>query len=265
VGNASRKLLIGLSPRILRQVPAELGFCGKTLQYLEQSVAHWVMSLGAMVVMVPTVERDSRIRRADIEIPDYVAALDGVILQGGADIDPQAYGEPRTHAVAPMDVIRDRFELALVQSFVAAGKPVLGICRGLQLINVAHGGTLHQDLRLDGVTDNHHVESELYDRHAHGILLEPNGLLAALHGPVADARINSIHHQGVKVLGQGLAIDARADDGVVEAIRGTGPGFVFGVQWHPEFHDGRDPTLLPPDPLMRAFLDAAEHTRTPPL
>ncbi|ANB16845.1 gamma-glutamyl-gamma-aminobutyrate hydrolase family protein [Dokdonella koreensis] len=256
-----RKLIIGVSPRILRQVPQELGFRGKTLQYLEQSVAQWVMALGAMVVMVPTVERDSLIRRAHIDIPDIVAALDGLILQGGADIDPAAYGEAPTHTVGAIDMLRDRFELELLRGFAAAGKPVFGICRGMQLINVAFGGTLYQDLRADGATRANHVHADLYDEHVHALRLDPGTWAGRIYGDLHEGRVNSIHHQGVKALGRGVVAGAWSDDGVVEAIRVDGPAFVVGVQWHPEFHDGRNADLLPADPLMQAFLDAAAQAR----
>ncbi len=257
----TRKLLIGISPRLLRQVPAELGFRGKTLQYLEQSVAHWVMGLGAMVVMIPTVERDSEIRRADIAIGDYVEALDGLILQGGADIDPKVYGEPRSEATGSTDSVRDRFELELMRAFAAADKPVLGICRGLQLINVAFGGTLHQDLLLAGAATEPHVVAAAYDEHQHALKFEPGAWLASLYPNAEAPRVNSIHHQAVKQLGSGLAVEARADDGVVEAIRKTDARFIVGVQWHPEFHDARFPDLLGADPLLQAFLDAAATRR----
>jgi len=259
------KLLIGLSPRLLHDVPRELGFRGKTLQYLEQSVAHWVMALGALVVMVPTVERESLIRRSHIDIADYVSALDGLILQGGADIDPRAYGEVASHTVGPVDATRDRFELDLLRAFIAAEKPVFGICRGMQLINVACGGSLHQDLRADSVTPNWHVHSDAYDKHVHPLAIPATSWLSALYGGVTATWVNSIHHQGVERLGEGLRVQASADDGVVEAITSTGieegKPFLLGVQWHPEFHDGSDPRLLPADPLMQAFLDAAEQRR----
>jgi len=259
-----RKLLIGTSPRLVRKVPAELGFQGKTLQYLEQSVAHWVMSLGAMVVMIPTVERESVIRRADISVRDYVDALDALILQGGADIDPTVYGEAHSPAVGPTDPVRDRFELELLRGFAEADKPVLGICRGMQLINVAFGGTLHQDLLSDSVTPHPHVRADAYDEYAHPITFPEDCWLGSLYQGLAAPRVNSIHHQGVKALGKGLTIEARASDGVTEAIRKTDAGFIVGVQWHPEFHDNRFPDLLPADPMLRAFLDAATSRRQRP-
>jgi len=261
ITDGASKLLIGLSPRLLHDVPQELGFRGKTLQYLEQSMAHWVMSLGALVVMIPTVERESLIRRAHIDIRDYVAALDGLILQGGADIDPRSYGETASNTVGPIDATRDRFELDLLRAFVAAGKPVFGVCRGMQLINVACGGSLHQDLCADGATSNWHAHTDAYDQHVHPLAIAPGSWLSRCYGGATVGMVNSIHHQGVERLGADLTVEASADDGVVEAIRGSGDGFLLGVQWHPEFHDGSDPRLLPADPLMQAFLDAAAACR----
>src|SRR5688572_451173 len=139
---SSPKVAIGLSPRILRAVPAELGFRGKTLQYLEQSMAHCMMRAGAVAVMIPTVEQADRFGVWEVRTSDYVSLLDGLVLQGGADIDPSVYGDEPTELLGPTDSVRDRFELELLQAFAAAGKPVLGVCRGMQLINVAYGGTL---------------------------------------------------------------------------------------------------------------------------
>jgi putative glutamine amidotransferase len=254
------RLLIGISPRILRDPPGRLGFAGKTLQYLEQSVAHWVMSLGHMVVMVPTVERKSIIRRSQIDVADYANALDGLILQGGADIHPSIYGEEPTPMLGPVDAVRDTFELELLRAFIAAGKPIFGICRGMQLINVALGGTLYQDLREQGAATHAHT-TEAYDRYVHDVALASDSWLAALYRDTPSLRVNSIHHQGIKRLGEGLSVEATSDDGVVEAVRGTGESFILGVQWHPEFHAVASASpgaaLLPPDPLMEAFFNAA--------
>lgn len=253
-----RAPLIGISPRILRDVPRELGFRGKTLQYLEQSVAHWAMSAGAVVVMIPTVQREGDIQRAEIDVEDYAARLDGLILQGGADLHPGTYGEEPRACRGKPDSVRDRFELALLHAFVAAGKPVLGICRGMQLINVAFGGSLYQDLVEDAATTHNHVDADAYDLHGHEISFPAQSLMRSWHSNQETARVNSIHHQAVRRLAPGFHVEALAFDGVVEAIRRDGEGFVYGVQWHPEFHWQQGSDLLSPEPLMRAFLDAAK-------
>jgi putative glutamine amidotransferase len=249
--------LIGLSPRILRDVPRELGFRGKTLQYLEQSMAHWAMRLGAIVVMVPTIESAGSLKTWDIETGDYVAALDGLILQGGADIDPTVYGEMGSDHVGPTDVVRDRFELEMLRAFAAADKPVLGVCRGMQLINVACGGSLHHDLPTAGINAQMHRVTDLYDEHTHKLNLVPGSWLRTIYNDTASGCVNSIHHQAVKRLGENLLVEATAPDGVVECIRHRDLSFMVGVQWHPEFHDERFPSLLPMEPLLQAFLNAA--------
>jgi len=257
MNNRSRKVIIGLSPRILRQVPRELGFRDKTLQYLEQSMAHCVMRLGAVAVMIPTIEHSSDISRWEVSTDDYVSELDGLILQGGADIDPVVYGEARSELLGPIDAVRDEFELELLRGFAAAGKPVLGVCRGMQLINVAFGGTLYQDLRSAGVGTLLHRVPELYDEHAHDVDFVSGGWLQQIYNGLTRVSVTSIHHQAVRTLGTGLVVDATSTDGVVESIRHIDHKFMVGVQWHPEFHDARFPALLPSAPLMKAFLDAA--------
>ena len=261
MANAKPRVLIGLSPRILREVPRELGFRGKTLQYLEQSVAHWAMSCGAMVAMIPTMETSSVVRRSELSVRDYAATLDGLILQGGADIDPAMYGEERTPELGPTDAVRDRFELELLHEFGEHGKPVPGTSRGMQLTNVAFGGTLHHDLAAAAAAEAAHYLKDLYDEHSHDLRLREDGWLASLYPGLSSVRVNSIHHQGVKRLGEGLVVDAWSADGVIECIRREQGSFIVGVQWHPEFHDERFPNLLPTAPLLQAFIDAARVSR----
>lgn len=253
------RLLVGLSPRLLRAVPRELGFRGKTLQYLEQSVAHWVLSHGALAVMIPSTVRGSLVLDS-VSPADFAERLDGLILQGGADIHPSCYGKEPAGPGHATDLVRDLFELELLRAFIAAGKPVLGICRGMQLINVVQGGTLHQDLIDDGAANHPHHHTEAEEDYRHGLLIEAGSWLADLYDGRLRAQVNSIHHQGIDRLGADLIVEARSDDGVIEAIRQNGPGFVVGVQWHPEYHDERFPDLLGSDRLMVAFLAAIRNT-----
>lgn len=137
---------IGLSARLFHPEQDGRGIKTKTLQVLEQSVAHWVMARDVLVLMVPTIVSDGTLQRSNIRLRDYAEHLDGLILQGGADVSPQAYGEQPLRPEWAGDPVRDAYEMELLHEFMEARKPVLGICRGMQLINVALGGSLHQDL-----------------------------------------------------------------------------------------------------------------------
>jgi putative glutamine amidotransferase len=262
---SSHPLRIGLSTRLMHQVPAELGFRGKTLQYLEQSFAHWIMAHGALALMVPTLGHDAEVARRRVHLQGYVDLLDGLMLQGGADVCPTMYGQQPLRPEWNGDIVRDRYEVELIEAFVAAGKPVFGICRGHQLINVAFGGSLLQDIVTQRPGTRPHVDRAAYDEWHHAITLVPGSRLAALY---ADAPprplVNSIHHQAVDRLGAGLVVEARdADDGTIEAIRHTGASFVVGVQWHPEFHWRRS-DRLDAEPLLVDFLHAARARRNAP-
>jgi putative glutamine amidotransferase len=250
-------LRIGMSARLLHRPPKEMGFRGKTLQYLEQSVANWILNHGAIAVMVPTLGFDAEVSRRKVSVGEYAQLLDGLVLQGGADVSPQTYGQRPLHPDWAGDAVRDRYEIELIEGFLERGKPLLGICRGCQLLNVAFGGTLVQDLPTQRPEAGVHVDANLYDEHQHGIEFAPNSRLASLYPTDAVRVVNSIHHQAVDRLGGDLAVEARSTgDGVIEAIRARGTTPVFGVQWHPEFQLGRR-DRLDPEPLMNDFLDVA--------
>lgn len=258
-------LLIGVSARIYYPGGKLLDVGGvwtKTLHYLEQSVAHWMMRAGATPVMVPAVDATSIVKRFEIHLADYAEALDGLVLQGGNDVAPQNYGEKPMHADWAGDSVRDRYEMALVRAFVKAGKPVFGICRGFQLLNVMHGGTLYQDIATQRPDALAHRDALRFDRHFHDIELAPGSRLAQLYPRVKRARVNSIHHQGIKRLASGFEVEARCpDDGMVEAIRQRGAGYVAAVQWHPEFHHGAGRRTFDDGAMLQDFLDAARTTR----
>jgi len=252
-----RPLRIGMSARLLHRPPTEMGFRGKTLQYLEQSVAHWILAHGAVAVMVPTLGFDAEVSRRKVSVREYVDLLDGLVLQGGSDVSPQTYGQLPLQPQWAGDAVRDRYEIEFIEGFLERGKPLLGICRGCQLLNVAFGGTLIQDLATQRPEGRLHVDAVLYDEYLHGIEFLQGSRLESLYGSDAVYVVNSIHHQAIDRLGGDLAVEARSvDDGVVEAIRARGSTPVFGVQWHPEFHLNR-PDRLNPEPLMQDFLDSA--------
>ena len=256
------RLKIGVSACFFYPDPARAAFASKTLQYLEQSVPHWIMSGGALPVMVPSPTGDTA--RGDVGFDDYAQWLDGLVLHGGSDVWPGSYGETPLQERWNGDRNRDEYEIALVRAFANAGKPVFGICRGLQLINVAFGGTLYQDIPTQRPQALVHRDAVAYDLHFHDLAVEPGSRLDALLADQTSRKINSVHHQGVKDLATGFVVEARCPvDGMVEAIRHTGAAWVAAVQWHPEFHQ---PALgtLDDAPILQDFLNAARAARTAP-
>jgi putative glutamine amidotransferase len=265
---AESPLLIGVSARIYHPEGPVFDLGGvwtKTLHYLEQSVAHWVMHGGAMAVMIPAVDSESVVVREDLNLAHYARALDGLVLQGGNDVAPETYGETPIDPRWRGDRVRDRYEIELVRAFIDAGKPVFGICRGLQLLNVAFGGTLWQDIPTQCPQAKEHRDGNLYEGHFHTVELAPGSWLAGLYPGGAGGMINSIHHQGIKALAPGFTVQARCpDDGLIEAIRRDGPGWVAAVQWHPEFHRTLSHQGFDDTPMLRDFLAAARASRGAP-
>lgn len=263
MNDAHARLKIGLSACFSHADPARSLFTGKTLQYVEQSIAHWLMSSGAMVVMVPCPT--GKTQRGDITLDHYAHWLDGLVLHGGVDVWPGSYGETPLQPQWAGDRIRDDYDMALVSAFERVGKPVFGVCRGLQLINVAYGGTLYQDIETQLPQAGRHRDADTYDHNYHGVELVPGTRLAELYPGVERARINSIHHQAIKDLAPDFVIEARSHpDGIVEAIRRRdlpGKGYMAAVQWHPEFHLPGTATI-DDNAMLQDFLQAVQRAQT---
>ena len=253
----TRPLKIGISARLLHKVPSEMGFRNKTLQYLEQSFAHWIMEHGALAFMVPAIAEDSHRVARHLSVAEFVSELDGLVLQGGADVAPETYGQTPIDPRWGGDPVRDRYELALLHAVLLQGKPVVGVCRGCQLLNVAFGGTLYQDIQTQRPEAQRHVNLDLYDDYEHEISLKHGSSLSELYPHTPRMAVTSIHHQAIDKVGQHVEVEAvSTGDGIVEAIRWTGKGYARGLQWHPEFHHRKD-TLMDGSPIMMEFLQVA--------
>jgi putative glutamine amidotransferase len=216
---------------------------------LPLSYVHAVQRAGAMVVMIPPDERSVQ------EPQEVLELLDGLILAGGADIDPASYGQdpdPQTVGTVPE---RDAFEIALTHAAIARDMPVLGICRGMQLINVACGGTLLQHLPDRLGHQEHRRVPGSFDGAEHDVILMEGSLAASAAGEVLHAT-KSHHHQGVDRLGEGLTVSGVSTlDELPEAIELADGRFVLGVQWHPEADLA--------SAVVGALVDAARADRVP--
>lgn len=183
-----------------------------------------VEEVGGIAVSLPAQPR---------AVPEVIAALDALILTGGGDIDPVHYGQPLHPATRSIDPDRDHFELDLTRMAVERGLSLLGICRGIQVLNVALGGTLIQDIPDQVPAALVHQTPEDAPIATHRVRLQANSRLAALI-QCTDLLTNSSHHQAIQSLAPALRAVGWSQDGVVEAVESMDQAFVIGVQWHPE-------------------------------
>lgn len=195
---------------------------------LNQAYSIAVARSGAVPVILPTVWPG--------DDPNVLLdRLDGLLLSGGYDCAPCLYGEETLNESVEIDGRRDEWELPLIRAAVERGFPMLAICRGIQSLNVALGGTLIQDLPAQMPSDISHRQAEARDVATHAIEAAPNSRLASILGESASVfAVNSFHHQALKRVADGLRVVACAPDSVIEAVEGTGASFLLGVQFHPE-------------------------------
>ena len=211
-----------------------------------------VYAAGAAAIALPPPPPRVNLEAA---VASALERVDGLLLQGGGDVQLGAVERSSPSPIGDAADRRDAFELGLLEGAIAAGLPVLGICRGMQLINIAMGGSLHAEVERADLHGARHADPSRYDRHRHAIELLPDGRLRSLYGRSRGV-VSSAHRQGVATLGVGLRAEARCpEDDLVEALRGT-RGYLIGVQWHPEFLDG-EPPELEGGLLFRDFVRAA--------
>ncbi len=246
---------VGVSSCFLYPDPTRNYFAPKTLCYMENEMAQFLTSEGVMPVLLPDVENR--------DLLQICGEMDGFIFPGGSDIAPETYGDLPDHPEKwHGDAYRDQFELKIMRYAIHKQKPVMAVCRGFQLMNVYFGGTLYQDIDDHRSDSIHHRNQEAYDQWGHTIEFVPGKLLDEIH-PVDEQRmVNSIHHQGVKTLGDRLEVIATCkEDGMIEAFfwQGAEPGKVLGIQWHPEFFHNFQGELIDAKILYRHFLSFCSH------
>ena len=200
---------------------------------------------GGLPVVMPPLEMDA--------VEPLLDRLDGLCLSGGPDMDPGTYGGHYHPKLGPTEPLLDRFELAITRAADAREMPILAICRGQQLLNVARGGTLYQDLPDQRASDIAHRLPGKNMHGAHTVEIEPGSRLGRALGGLSTAHVNSYHHQAVQDLGRGVKPVAWAPDGVVEGIELSDRGFGLGVQWHAEAIVEQPEQLA----LFREFVEAA--------
>lgn len=248
--NRQRPLRIGLScnrfaPDFNRDV-----YRGKELLYLERDSAAALARVGALPYMISDVGDRDYLRQV-------IADIDGLVLTPGADCSPTSYGQEPLKPQWCGDRKRDEFECTLVSLAREQGVPILGLCRGIQLLNVALGGTLYQDiveLRPDSLV---HRDGQRYDQLEHVVTLAPNSWLATIY-KTPQILVNTVHHQGVCDIAPDLQATAWAPDGVVEAVELiNAETFMVGIQWHPEWLHSQGPRAAERSegaPIFTAFL-----------
>ena len=213
-----------------------------------ETYVHAVHQAGGAPVILPPM-------LAEADWTALLGRLDGLLLSGGEDLHPRQYGQPPEAWLGGVDETRDTSELGLIRAALEMQKPIFAICRGIQVLNVALGGTLYQDLaaQVPGALDHAFLMSRSLDQSVHPVTLEADSALARILGGVTFA-VNSAHHQSIQTPGAGLRVVGRAPDGVIEAVELADYPFCIGVQWHPEALVRSDPAMAA---LFAALVEAA--------
>ena len=239
--------------RVVIAIPAYAHTCdailGRKASATPASYIDALIRVDATPLVIPIVH--------DRGVLDHLLDLaDGLMLIGGPDIDPACYGQTPLPGLRQVTPARDRMELMLARRAMKDQVPILGVCRGIQLLNVASGGSLWQDIagQVPGAQKHDHYPDHPPTHLAHPVQLQPGSRMAGICGHTR-LTVNSLHHQAIDRPGEGLSVVARSADGIIEAVEGQGKQWVVGVQWHPEWLVGARDDMLA---LFLAFKDACQ-------
>lgn len=219
-----KKPIIGISANILKDQSGS--FAGYQRAYVNEDYVISVLKNGGVPFIIP-INQNSEVIQQQIE------QIDGLILTGGYDVDPHNYHEEPLEKLEATMSIRDEFEFTLIKLAVKKKIPILGICRGIQIINTFYGGTLYQDLSYRQKITYRHYQGDNPTQVTHTIKIEPHSKLAAIFHK-SKFLVNSFHHQIIKQVAPNFTVAARAGDGVIEGIEANDYPYLIGIQWHPE-------------------------------
>jgi len=225
-------------------------FPGYKRAYVNDDYVQSVVKAGGIPYIIPVVDDEAVIEQ-------QIQQLDGLILSGGDDVSPLLYGEEPLTKLGPTSPERDAFDKLLIKYAIVQKKPILAICRGVQILNVAFGGSLYQDLSYKEEANIRHDQYSRTDMPTHTVIIHEDSKLFAILGH--SALVNSFHHQAIKRVAEGFKVTATARDGVIEAIEKEGEDYVVGVQWHPEMMAAKTPAMLA---LFRNFVEEALRRKT---
>lgn len=239
-----KKPIIGIAANVI--VEEQGFFPGMSRAALSYDYVESVAMAGGVPIMLPMVEE------ADIE--QQIQLLDGLLLSGGFDVDPLKYGEEPVPELGALYPELDEYQMKAAQIAVKLKKPLLGICRGLQVINSAFGGTLYQDITYATSSGLKHFQKSARHLATHTVALTEGTALAEIFG-TTEVLTNSYHHQSVKVPAPGFVVNAKARDGVIEGLEKMGESFILGLQWHPEMMAAHSAEMRK---VFAAFIAAAK-------
>ncbi len=247
---------IGVSACFMYPDPSRPFFIRKTLCFLESDMANYLFREDVLPILIPDLNEKA--------LQHFLTQMDGFVFQGGSDLCPMTYGEDFLNKERwPGDSIRDRYELKIADYAVKHTKPILGICRGAQLLNVYFGGTLYQDLQTQYKDCLQHQDTAKYDRSYHPIEFTSGQILSGIYKNEINPLVNSVHHQGIKTLGNDLVVEAICpQDNLIEAFsyKNMCEQFILAVQWHPEFTHTIKDKLIPAEPIYDYFLNCIRET-----
>lgn len=245
--STNKKPVIGIAGEVYHH-PQDTAFKKYERHFCGDAFVIKAREAGGIALMIPYIKNFT-----DEMIFDYISSIDGLLLPGGVDIDPSFYNESKAEECGMTDKLLDYFHIALILETIKQKKPILGICRGAQIINVSLGGTLYQDVRYfkEGIN---HFDLDNYEKTTHSIKIVSDTKLKSILN-VDETTVNSLHHQLIKDVAKNLRVNAFGSDGNIEGIESVDNSFILGVQWHPE-------TMVENSKLMnilfKSFIDSCK-------